>query len=58
MLFIPVDFRHHPEKIVKSHDSLIELVLLTYRTYRSRKKKKGKKEKENYAVETNVRSLH
>lgn len=45
MLFIPVDFRHRPEKIVKSHDSLIELVLVTYRAYRSTRK--GKKKKKN-----------
>lgn len=45
MLFIPVDFRHRPEKIVKSHDSLIELVLVTYRAYRSTRK--GKKKKTN-----------
>lgn len=61
MLFIPVDFRHRPEKIVKSHDSLIELVLVTYRAYRSTRKGKKKKKKrikkiKSYAVETNVRS--
>lgn len=43
MLFIPVDFRHRPEKIVKSHDSLIELVLVTYRAYRSTRKGEKKK---------------
>lgn len=47
MLFIPVDFRHRPEKIVKSHDSLIELVLVTYRAYRSTRKGKKKKKKTN-----------
>lgn len=59
MLFIPVDFRHRPEKIVKSHDSLIELVLVTYRAYRSTRKGEKKKKNESrksYAVETNVRS--
>lgn len=44
-LFIPVDFRH-PEKIMKSHDSLIELVLVTYRIYREKEKKKKERKKE------------